>query len=144
MTFIPAIRVLLSPPSARQTEREKREEYFDPILEKLADIVRHGRERPILWGFAGLIVLALIGLTRLEAGNSLGAQFFEANAPIHGFRMADSRLTGTRVIQVLVEGEAPDAIKSPEVLKRMDQPAGHQAPAPPVARWCRSSTCSSR
>ena len=36
MTFIPAIRVLMSPPSERQTEREKREEYFDPILEKLA------------------------------------------------------------------------------------------------------------
>src|SRR5262249_40909343 len=34
MTFIPAIRVLMSPPSAKQTEREKREEYFDPILEK--------------------------------------------------------------------------------------------------------------
>jgi predicted RND superfamily exporter protein len=120
MTFIPAIRVLLSPPSARQTEREKREEYFDPILEKLATVIRQGRERPILWGFAGLIVLALVGLTRLQAGNSLGAQFFEANAPIHGFRMADSRLTGTRVIQVLVEGEAPDAIKSPDVLRRMD------------------------
>ena len=121
MTFIPAIRVLMSPPSAKQTEREKREEYFDPILEKLATIVRQGRERPIVWAFAGVIALALVGLTRLQAGNSLGAQFFEANAPIHGFRMADARLTGTRVIQVLVEGSAPDAIKSPDVLKRMDE-----------------------
>ena len=34
--------------------------------------------------------------------------------------MADSRLAGTRVIQVLVEGSAPDAIKNPEVIKRMD------------------------
>lgn len=121
MTFIPAIRVLMSPPSERQTEREKREEYFDPILEKLASIVRQGRERPILWVFAGIIVLALVGLTRLETNNSLAAQFFEANAPIHGFRMADSRLAGTRVIQVLVEGDAPDAIKNPDVLRRMDQ-----------------------
>lgn len=121
MTFIPAIRVLMSPPSERQTEREKREEYFDPILEKLAALVRNGRERPILWVFGGIIVLALVGLTRLETNNSLAAQFFEANAPIHGFRMADSRLTGTRVIQVLVEGEAPDAIKNPDVLRRMDE-----------------------
>ena len=51
MTFIPAIRVLMSPPSQEQTEREKREEYFDPILEKLAHTVRAGKERPILWGF---------------------------------------------------------------------------------------------
>jgi predicted RND superfamily exporter protein len=121
MTFIPAIRVLMSPPSERQTEREKREEYFDPILEKLATIIRTGKERPIIWAFSGLIVLALVGVTRLEAGNNLAAQFFERNAPVHAFRMADAHLAGTRVIQVLVEGNAPDAIKDPEVLRRMDQ-----------------------
>jgi uncharacterized protein len=121
MTFIPAIRVLMSPPSGRQTEREKREEYFDPILEKLASLVRTGRERPIVWIFTGLIVVALAGVTRLEAGNNLAAQFFEHNAPVHGFRLVDERLAGTRVIQVLVAGDAPDAIKSPAVLQRMDQ-----------------------
>ena len=121
MTFIPAVRVLLSPPSPRQTEREKRQEYFDPILEKLASIVRNGRERPILWVFSGLIVAAAVGVVQLETKNSLGAQFFEMNAPVHGFRMADSRLTGTRVIQVLVEGDAPDTIKNPKVLQRMDE-----------------------
>ncbi len=46
MTFIPAIRVLMSPPSQEQTDREKREEYFDPILEKLARIVRAGQGTP--------------------------------------------------------------------------------------------------
>ena len=35
--------------------------------------------------------------------------------------MADARLAGTRVIQVLVEGNAPDTIKNPEVLRRMDE-----------------------
>ncbi len=120
MTFIPAIRVLMSPPSRRQTEREQKQEFFDPILDKLANAVRSGRERPILWVFAVLLLVALGGVVRLQAGNSLGAQFFEANAPVHGFRMADSRLTGTRVIQVLVEGETPDTIKSPDVLKRID------------------------
>jgi len=121
MTFIPAIRVLMSPPSQEQTDREKREEYFDPILEKLAHKVRTGKERPILWGFVVIIVLALAGLTRLKAGNTLGAQFFESNAPVHGFRMADQRLAGTRVIQVLVEGEKADTIKNPEVLRKMDE-----------------------
>ena len=121
MTFIPAMRVLLKPPSQRQTDREKRQEYFDPILEKLAAIVRNGRERPILWVFGGLIVVAAVGVTRLDTNNSLAAQFFEANAPVHGFRMADSRLAGTRVVQVLIEGQGPDAIKSPEVLRRIDQ-----------------------
>jgi predicted RND superfamily exporter protein len=120
MTFIPAIRVLMAPPSERQTEREQKEEFFDPILEKLAEVVRSGKERPIFWGFTAVIVVALIGLSRLEAGNTLGAQFFEKNAPVHGFRMADKRLAGTRVIQVLVEGKAPDAIKDPVVLQKME------------------------
>jgi predicted RND superfamily exporter protein len=120
MTFIPAIRVLLSPPSVEQAEREQRKEYFDPILERLASIVRRGRERPILWVFSGVLAVAVLGVLRLQVGNNLGAQFFEVNAPVRGFRMADARLTGTRVIQVLIEGDAPDAIKNPEVLRRMD------------------------
>ena len=121
MTFIPAIRVLMSPPDQKQTESEKKEEFFDPILEKLALVIRTGRERPILWVFGGILIVALIGVTRLEAGNSLNAQFFEANAPVRGFRLADARLAGTRVIQVLVEGQSPDAIKKPDVLRRIDE-----------------------
>ena len=121
MTFIPAIRMLMSPPTQDQTDREKREEYFDPILEKLARVVRTGKERPILWGFVVLLLISLAGLARLKVGNTLGSQFFERNAPIHGFRMADARLAGTRVIQVLIEGNAPDTIKNPDVLRRMDE-----------------------
>ncbi len=121
MTFIPAIRVLMAPPSARQIEREQRKEYFDPLLEKLADVVRKRKERPILWVFVAIIAIAAVGVMRLEAGNTLGSQFFERNAPVRGFRLADSRLTGTRVIQVLVEGNDRDVIKNPQVLSRMDQ-----------------------
>lgn len=120
MTFIPAMRVLMSPPTEHQTQREQHKEIFDTLLERVAEMVRQKREQPILWAFIALIVVAGIGLARLEVGNSLGAQFFEANGPVHGFRMADSRLAGTRVIQVLLEGGAPDAIKDPKVLAQMD------------------------
>jgi hypothetical protein len=120
MTFIPAIRALMSPPTERQTEREKREEYFDPILEALARTVRAKKEGPILWVSLGIIAVAAVGASRLQVGNSLGEQFFESNAPVRGFRMADSRMAGTRVVQVLVEGNATDVIKEPETLKRMD------------------------
>ena len=121
MSFIPAIRMLMSPPSQHQTEREHEKEYFDPILEKLAEVVLHAKERPILYISAALIGVAAIGATRLDVGNSLGEQFFESNAPVRGFRLADSRLAGTRVIQVLDEGKKEDAIKDPKVLAAMDQ-----------------------
>jgi predicted RND superfamily exporter protein len=121
MTFIPAVRALMSPPSAVQTQKEQHKEWFDAWLEKLAQVFRAKKEGPILWFFAALVVLAAVGVTRLQVGNNLGAQFFESNAPVRGFRMADSRLAGTRVIQVLVEGDKPDTIKDPQVLKRMDE-----------------------
>lgn len=121
MTFIPAIRMLMSPPSERQTEREQKKEFFDPMLEKLAAIVLAGKEKPILYVSLALIAIAGVGATQLEVGNSLGEQFFETNAPVRGFRLADARLAGTRVIQVLVEGKQPDAIKDPKVLASMDK-----------------------
>lgn len=120
LTFIPAMRVLLSPPSDKQAAKEKRREFFDPLLEKCAALVRGRREKPMIVVFAVLIAVALVGMLRLEANSSLGAQFFERNAPIHAFRMADSRLVGTRVIQVLIEGEAPETIKHPKVLASME------------------------
>ncbi len=121
MSFIPAVRMLMSPPSERQTEREQKKEFFDPILEKLAEIVLAGKEKPILYVSLALIAIAGVGATQLDVGNSLGEQFFEANAPVRGFRLADSRLAGPRVIQVLVEGKHEDAIKDPKVLASMDQ-----------------------
>src|SRR6185369_5520559 len=61
MTFIPAIRVLMSPPTKHQTDREQHKEWFDVILERLAEIVRQRREKPILVVFVVIIVVAAIG-----------------------------------------------------------------------------------
>jgi predicted RND superfamily exporter protein len=132
LTFIPAIRVLLPAPTAYQTEREQKKEVFDPIIEHIADVVRAGKEAPYLWISLALIALSAIGVFRLETRNTLGAQFFDAQSdlpvlsgllkgPMEGFRLADERTAGTRVVQVLVEGKEPGVIKNPEVLKRMDE-----------------------
>src|SRR5262245_44279474 len=51
MTFIPSVRVLMSPPTKEQTELEQHKEIFDTILERIADIVRAKKEGPILWVF---------------------------------------------------------------------------------------------
>lgn len=120
LTFIPAVRVLMKPPNATETQREQQSEFFDTWLERLANVVRVKKEGPLLWVFLALVVLAGAGATQLRIGNSLGEQFFEANGPVSGFRLADNRLHGTRVIQVLLEGHEPDTLKSPAVLAKMD------------------------
>lgn len=121
MTFIPAIRVLMKPPSRKETEQEQSPEFFDIWLERFAEVVRQKKEGPVLWVFLGIIIVAGIGATRLDVGNALGEQFFESNGPVHGFRMADSRLSGTRVIQVLIEGDKPGTLKDPTVLAKMEK-----------------------
>lgn len=121
MTFIPAMRVLMKPPSAKETEQEQSPEFFDIWLERFAEIVRQKKEGPVLWVFLGVLAVAGIGATRLDVGNSLGEQFFEANGPVHGFRLADSRMSGTRVIQVLLEGSQAGALKDPVVLAKMQE-----------------------
>ncbi len=88
MTFIPAIRVLMSPPSQdRPSARSARSTSIrsSRSWRTRSAPARNGRS----CGLPGRLVLALAGLTRLKAGNTLGAQFFEGNAPVHGFRMAD-------------------------------------------------------
>jgi uncharacterized protein len=132
LTFIPAIRVLLPAPNTHQTEQEQKKEVFDPIIEKIADTVRAGKEAPFLWGSLIIIAVACAGIFGLETRNTLGAQFFEGDTkipivkdlmagPLRGFRLADERTAGTRVIQVLLEGKTEDAIKNPEVLRKMDE-----------------------
>ena len=117
MTFIPAIRVLMSPPSrAPDRAREARGVLrSDPREAGAHRAHRQGAPDP----------LGLLGAHRGGAGRRRRASrpatawarsSSRRNAPVHGFRMADSRLAGTRVIQVLIEGDAPDAIKNPEVL----------------------------
>lgn len=119
LSLIPAARMLLAPPSERQQQKEQEREVFDPWLDALGERVRRGGERPMLWCFLALIVVAAVGALRLDVGNSMGAQFFEANAPVRGFRLADEKLAGTRVVQVLVEGKEPGAIQDPRVLLAM-------------------------
>jgi predicted RND superfamily exporter protein len=87
--------------------------------------VRQKKEAPLLWASLAVVAVVGAGVLRLDTRNSLAAQFFEVNGPMHGFRLADERTAGTRVVQVLVEGKAPDAIKNPEVLRRMDALATH-------------------
>lgn len=119
LSLIPALRMLLAPPNASQRDREQQREVFDPWLDALSERVRRGGEKPFLWAFLGLLLVASVGALRLEAGNSMSAQFFERNAPVRGFRLADEKLAGTRVVQVLVEGKQTEAIQDPRVLSAM-------------------------
>ena len=143
MTFIPAIRVLMKPPSERQTEREQQEEFFDPLLEKLANIVRAGKERPILWVFVGdhpgRPHRAGAAGGRQQPGRAvLREERPRARVP-HGRRAAggDAGHSGARRGR-----RRPTRSRIPWCCRRW-RPSGRSSPTSrsPSARSSRSSTC---
>ena len=81
MTFIPAIRMLMSPPSRRADRARAAAGVLrpDPGEARARRAQRQGTADPV--GVRGADRDRGPGVARLKAGNSLGAQFFEATRP---------------------------------------------------------------
>ncbi|HXS16263.1 MAG TPA: MMPL family transporter, partial [Polyangiaceae bacterium] len=145
LTFIPAVRILLPAPTAQHAAAEQKPEFFDPWIEKIAELVRQGRESKLFYGALAVLALTIAGIGRLETRNSLNAQFFDVpsdtpiigplfKGPMEGFRLADEKTAGTRVVQILVEGDKQDALKDPQALQSMDKLGQYAATLPAVGK----------
>jgi predicted RND superfamily exporter protein len=145
LTFIPAVRILLPAPDAQHTAAQDKPEFFDPWIEKIADLVRHGREGKLFYASLAVLAVTLAGIGQLETRNSLSAQFFDVpsdtpvlgsllHGPMEAFRLADEKTVGTRVVQILVEGDKPDALKEPKALKGMEELSLYAATLPSVGK----------
>lgn len=120
ITFIPAVRSLLRPPTRAVTA--VRADKLDRMLSMIGDqLVFAGRARSILVAGMFLIGLAIVGLTQLRADNSL----LRYNAPDSQIRRDDAIINqhfgGTNTIFFLVEGANQDSIKDPKVLAVIDR-----------------------
>jgi len=145
LTFIPAVRILLPAPTAHHTAAEQKPEFFDPWIEKIAELVRQGKESKLFYSALAVLALTIAGISRLETRNSLNAQFFDVpsdtpiigplfKGPMEGFRLADEKTAGTRVVQILVEGDAQDALKDPKALQGMDKLGQYASTLPSVGK----------
>ena len=119
MTFIPALRSLLTPPGEKERKVEKRMRIWDSITTAIADATLNHRRR-VYWGVAILVVTGLIGMSQVVTNNSTKS-YFAADLP---FRLDDNFLNehigGTNTLALLIEGKNEDAIKDPRVLQAMD------------------------
>lgn len=123
MTFIPAVRSLLRPPAAVVA----RIDVLERLLAGIGDLLGRGRAPLVLAVGLVLVGAAILGLTRLQADNSL----LRYNAPDSEIRRDDAVLNkqfgGTNTIFFLVEGAAQDSIKDPKVLAAIDRLQGFLA-----------------
>jgi hypothetical protein len=116
LSFIPATRALLRAPRSAEALAERSHRLLDGALDALVRAVR-ARPRTVLAVAAGIVTAASLGILRIEV-NSAFRSWFDADAPVIAADNAiRARFTGTSTIRVLVEGDAPDALLDPAVVR---------------------------
>lgn len=83
--------------------------------------IAFGRARAVLLVSLGLVLFGIVGVLRLKSDDN-PVRWFK---PGHPVRVADDemnrRFGGTYMANLLVEGDAPDAIKRPEVVRYLER-----------------------
>jgi predicted RND superfamily exporter protein/outer membrane lipoprotein-sorting protein len=119
LTFIPALRAMLSPPGVRQMARERLPSAWGGLAAALSRRVRRD-PRAVLAVTACVFALACGGAGFVHIDNSLRA-FFRPSVPArHDDIKLNRLLAGTNVLEMVIQGHQADAIKRPNVLRAMD------------------------
>ena len=121
MTFIPALRAVLPAPGEKEARMEREERFWDRITNFYANTLV-GPNRNKIFMIAGLLIaLALAGMTQLRIESAL-KKYFDPDLPLLvADKKLNERMAGTNNIYLLIEGDKPDAIKDPAVLKAIDE-----------------------
>ena len=120
MTFIPAVRALLPPPSARERARERSRHVFDSLTEAITPFLERGGWKTVL-GVAALAALAAAAAaTRVEIDSSFRRQFFSGAEVRRDDAALNAAFAGTSTLVLLVEGESEGAIDEPALLRAVD------------------------
>jgi predicted RND superfamily exporter protein/outer membrane lipoprotein-sorting protein len=118
LTLIPALRSILPPPGPRQMAREVSAGVWDRLAFVLARLATR-RPRRVLAVSLACFVACIGAATMLRTDNSLRSYFFPSLEARQEDQRLNAELAGNNVLQVIVQGDAEDAIKSPAVLRGM-------------------------
>ena len=135
LTFTPALRAILPPPSDKETNAEKRETQWDRLARFLADQVaeKKGRRRIFLiWG--AICVIFVGGASLLRVDNSVRGFLSESQPARKDDHALNAAMAGSNTFYVLVEGASADAIKDPAVLKGIEATQAFLAKEPEIGR----------
>jgi predicted RND superfamily exporter protein len=120
MTFIPALRSMLRPPSSRALERLTRPGWIDKTAGWLAAQAVGEKPRVALIAVVAVLAVSTVLSTRVVVNNSLKGQFF----PDTQLRVDEAAINqafgGTTTFYVLVDSPEPGDLKDPAVLKAVE------------------------
>lgn len=121
MTFIPAVRSLLKPPTDADRARIHANSIWDRVPAWIANqVISRNRRRWVIVGFSGFSVLGLLGMASVVVENDNRSLFSSKIDVQVDNKYLNERLGGTMPLYILVEGQEADAIKSPSVLKAIE------------------------
>ena len=120
MTFIPALRSVLAPPSDADGLREHKVRIWDKATGAIAGWVTGSARSKVYIGVALFVAVALVGMSQVVVNNSTKSYFSSDLVFEQDDKTLNSRLGGTNTLYLLIEGANEDAIKNPKTLQAMD------------------------
>ena len=116
LSFIPACRAVLRAPRSAEAGRERTHRVLEPALDWLVTMVCR-RPKAVLVAGAIVVLCAAVGTFRLEINSSFRSWFRRTAPVIVADREIRKSFTGTSTIRVLVEGDRPDTMLDPQVVR---------------------------
>ncbi len=120
MTFIPALRSLLPPPSDEERRREQHLRIWDRITGAIAKWVTGSHRYRLYWLTVLVLAISAFGATQVVMDNTVRGYFSKNLNFQKDDRELNRALGGTNTLYLLVEGSKDDAIKNPAVLRAME------------------------
>lgn len=120
LTFIPALRAVLRPPSENEYNREREKSLWDKMIEKIYYLVLERRKTVATITVAFLICVSLGGYM-LKIENSQKRYFYGKHEVITDDQKINSRMAGSNPIYILVDTGEDDGIKNPETLRAIEK-----------------------
>lgn len=135
MTFIPALRSMLRPPSDQDRDVESRLRIWDRIPIAIAEALLNPSRCHLLLGVLLLgVVICVAGISRIVI-NSDYRSFFAGDVPVldDDLRLSE-RMGGTSALHIMFEGDSVDAVKDPAFLQAIRKLEQYAVSLPQVGK----------
>lgn len=120
LTFIPALRAMLSPPDEREARREQQRTAWDQIIEGLYGLVIHSRKKIYICSVLIIFIFSL-GAYRLRIDNSQKGYFFDSLQVKKDDSFINSKMAGTNLIYVLIDGKEEGSVSQYQVVNGIEK-----------------------
>jgi uncharacterized protein len=134
LTFIPALRGYLpAPPKTEKVEGKEANRLWERLADAVATTVL-ARRKTIVLVFLLIGAISSVGLLFINQENSTKSYFGE-NLPVRQQdRFLNSKLAGTNTLYVVFQGDHPDRMKEPAVLKVIEETQRYIETLPDVGK----------